>query len=132
MKSSVFLPNIILQCLIPKMVLEPLVENCIKHGFAGNFNHALITVTVEVCEKNLRICVRDNGRGMSSEKLRRVRSSLQKAEPLGEHIGLNNVNLILKLRYGGEFGVWMDSVEGEFTETTLLLPVEQQPGMTLS
>ena len=118
--------------MIPKMVLEPLVENCIKHGFAGNFNHALIAVTVEVCEKNLRICVRDNGRGMSSEKLRRVRNSLQKAESMGEHIGLNNVNLILKLRYGGEFGVWMDSVEGEFTETTLLLPIEQQSGVTLS
>ena len=69
---------------------------------------------------------------MSSEKLRRVRNSLQKAESMGEHIGLNNVNLILKLRYGGEFGVWMDSVEGEFTETTLLLPIEQQSGVTLS
>lgn len=112
------------QCMVPKMILEPLVENCIKHGFAGNFNHALITVTVALCEKNMRICVRDNGRGMSPEKMEQVRNGLQRAKPMGEHIGLNNVNLILKLRYGDEFGVQIDSVWGEFTEIAILLPLE--------
>lgn len=114
------------QIMIPKMILEPVVENCIKHGFAGNFNNALISVTVEYDEKNLRISVKDNGKGMSPKKMEQVKGSLQKAEPMGEHIGLNNVNLILKLRYGEEYGVQMDSAEGEFTEITILVPVDMQ------
>lgn len=132
MRYEIIEKNELPQTMIPKMILEPLVENCIKHGFAGNFNQAVIIVTVKLCGKNLQICVRDNGRGMSKAKMEQIEDSLQKSEPMGEHIGLNNVNLILKLRYGDEFGLWMDSVEGEFTQITILLPLETQSGVILS
>lgn len=112
------------QMVMPKMVLEPVVENCIKHGFAGNFNGAFVQVSVEQRERELRIRVRDNGKGISAKKLLQIQEEVQKMEPSKEHIGLKNVNMILRLRYGNEYGVQIESRENEFTEVTLRLLVD--------
>lgn len=111
---------------VPKMLLEPLVENCIRHGFAGNFSGAMIRITMEIKGTDLEITVWDNGRGIEADRLESLRRNLQTSCVLGEHIGLNNVNAILRLRYGNQYGVRMESEAGAGTKVSLRLPFCRQ------
>ncbi len=109
--------------VIPKMILEPVVENCIKHGFAGNFKDAKIRVTVFQENQKLYIAVRDNGKGIDENELLKLQENLEKMSFLEEHIGLNNIHSIIRLRYGEPFGISIKSQLGEFTEVTLQMPL---------
>lgn len=111
------------QAAVPKMILEPIVGNCLKHGFLGNFDNALIKISIVEKENNLLIKVWDNGKGIGEQKLQELRKGLERVEVLEEHIGLNNTNSIIKLRYGDEYGIEIQSREGEFTVVTLKIPL---------
>lgn len=108
--------------IIPKMVLEPVVGNCLKHGFAGVFCNARVQIRVFRQEDGLLIQIEDNGRGMAEEKLAKLRNRLLNTAVLEEHIGLNNVNSIIRLRYGGTYGITVDSQKGEYTVVTIKMP----------
>lgn len=116
---------------VPKMILEPIVENCIKHGFAGNVTDAQIWIRVDQREEDLMICVRDNGRGITEEKLDELKKQLENPSFTDEHIGLNNVNAILKLRYGMSYGVKIESVKDQYTEVMIRLPMERKTGQEI-
>lgn len=111
-----------LQAEVPRMILEPVVENCIKHGFAGERKEAFIRISAEVEKQGLYICVMDNGKGITGERLEELRRSLEQMSVLSEHIGLNNVYSILKLRYGDRYGLDIESEPGQFTTVTLHMP----------
>lgn len=113
----------LLQAAVPKMLLEPVVENSLKHGFAGDFENAVIIIEIGEEGEDLRIRVQDNGRGMEEGALRQLQESLKKTAVLEEHIGLNNTNSIIRLRYGEEYGIGINSCKGEFTEVTLKMPL---------
>lgn len=112
----------LLEAQTPKMLLEPVVENCIRHGFAGSFSDSMIRITVRTKGTDLEITVWDNGQGIEKERLEDLRGSLKESNVLLEHIGLNNVNAILRLRYGDPYGVLLESEKGRWTEVRLLLP----------
>ena len=111
-----------LQAEIPRMILEPVVENCIKHGFAGELMEAVIRVQAAVENQELYIRVTDNGKGMNRARLEELRRCLEQMSVVSEHIGLNNVYSILKLRYGDRYGLDIDSELGQFTTVTLHMP----------
>ena len=111
-----------LQAEIPRMILEPVVENCIKHGFAGELMEAVIRVQAAVESQELYIRVTDNGKGMNEARLEELRRCLKQMSVVSEHIGLNNVYSILKLRYGDRYGLDIDSELGQFTTVTLHMP----------
>lgn len=107
--------------MVPKMILEPIVENCLKHGFRGKMQGAYIGIYVQ--ERNgLQIIICDNGRGISEEKLSDLREKMKYVSISSGHIGLNNVNSIIKLQYGNEYGVEIESSEGNGTRVMLRLP----------
>lgn len=87
--------------LVPKLILQPLVENCFKHGQIGAQPGGLIAVRAELQGETLRLYVEDNGRGMDVEQ---VAGQLGERES-GRHVGLNNVYRRLRLVYGEGFGV---------------------------
>ena len=109
---------------IPKMILEPVVENCIKHGFSQGMNGARIRIVIEEQGENLAISVRDNGRGIPAEHLAWLREHMEEGDISGEHIGLRHVHSILKLCFGDGYGIKINSEEGYFTEVTVLVPTE--------
>ena len=86
------LPEELADCLIPKMILQPLVENAILHGLEGAADGA-VEVTVRQEAEMLRITVRDNGAGLPEELAAGWYESLS---PAGKHLGLYNVSTILR------------------------------------
>ena len=110
------------ECLIPKMILQPLVENAIIHGLDGSENGYICVYGARDGE-DLLISVTDDGRGMSREMLDWINSpNPQKRDG---HLGLYNVIYILKLYYGEKYGIKASAAE-EGTTITLRLPFRKE------
>lgn len=111
---------------LPRLTLQPILENAVRHGFAGEEKEdRLIRVTGELAEHGrLRLCVTDNGHGMTAEQLAALRSRLADAEVFQDSIGLKNVHQRCRLCYGEGFGLSIDSQPGRGTRVTLLLPAD--------
>jgi len=119
---------------IPKLSLQPLVENAIIHGLKDTTLGGEIHIEAKKMGNILEICVSDNGTGMNLEKLDRLRESIRDEGRFGTEggshsgIGLRNVNKRIKLYYGLPFGITVDSCEGIGTEVWLSLPVQTGMG----
>ena len=118
----VSLPEELAECRIPKMILQPLVENAILHGLEGVEDGA-VEVTVREAAGMLRITVRDNGTGLPPEmEAGRYRSR----GPAGRHLGLYNVNTILTKYYGDGCGLFLENEAGGGAAVTAVLPVQRE------
>lgn len=108
-----------------KLTLQPLVENSIFSGIEPNGKNGLIKIHAYAEEEKLYLTVYDNGIGIKAEKLSGI---LEGRETLdGERmsgIGLVNVDRRIKLAYGEEYGLKVESKEGEFTRITVVTPLE--------
>ena len=116
------IPDMLEECVIPKMILQPLVENAIIHGLDGCEN-GYICIYAAQKDGILRISVTDDGCGMGQEMLDWINSP----DPLRRdgHLGLYNVIRILKLYYGEEYGMQAES-DAEGTTVTLTLPAQKE------
>ena len=105
------------------LVIQPFVENAFAHGLEAKEADGRITIEVSV-RTHLWIYVRDNGCGMSEEELAEVNRRLNDFEDIDRtHIGICNVNQRIKLKYGENYGVTIDSTEGQGTNVTIKLPL---------
>ena len=114
-------------CLVPKITLQPLVENALYHGIKNKRGKGKITITGYQDGKNIRLFVKDNGLGMSEERLKQVLKALNKQDDKGlekNFYGLYNVNERIRLYYGKEYGLRMKSIYQAGTEVEVILPVE--------
>lgn len=99
-----------------KMLLQPIVENCIVHGFSGNIEGAVLEVIGEMDEEEALIRIRDNGCGISEERVTYLLSRDS------DRVGLSNIHQRLKLLYGAEYGLQIVSKKGCGTEVILRFP----------
>lgn len=113
-------------CILPKLVLQPLVENAIIHGVAG-MEDGYIKLWAEQEGEDLRLCVSDNGRGIPADLLEKLNSP-DKTLP-GGHLGLKNVDKIIRLYYGERYGISARSAPGGGSRVELLLPMQQKGGI---
>lgn len=99
------------------MILQPLVENCIKHGIEPSLRPGIISVAAEEEASYLLITVKDNGIGMTEERLGAVRRHIEDNIISNEQLGtgLRNVNQRLRLYFGKDSGLSVDSVLSEGT-----------------
>ena len=105
-------------CIVPKMVLQPLVENAIIH-FVADLEEGYIMLWAEEYGGDLLLRVSDNGRGIAPEVLDR----LARHEDIpGGHLGLNNVDRIIRLYYGEGYGLTAESGDTG-SRVTLRLPM---------
>lgn len=121
----------LLELEIPKLSIQTLVENCIKHALEKVSTTITITIEAHVTPSHTVISVTDDGPGFSGERLEQVRSSLQiqwedqggenAAESDTESIGLKNLNTRLKLLYGEAAGLAITSDAGG-TKMDMRLP----------
>lgn len=110
-------------CRIPKLILQPIVENSITHGFdSPEEKRWKIKVRGYREGSRLVFVVYDNGKGMSEETIRNILDGTQKPEKR-HSIGVSNTNRRLKLNFGSEYGVSIRSETGFYTEMTLTMPV---------
>lgn len=120
---------------IMKLLLQPLVENAILHGMEGIGDGGLLTISSWIEDgHSLKIEVQDNGTGMPQERVSYIRSELERLgnrdydlfsleEEHKDLFGLRNVLSRIKLYYGKEAGLALDSVQGEGTTVTVTLPL---------
>jgi two-component system, LytTR family, sensor kinase len=99
--------------LVPSMILQPIVENSIKHGLASKVEGGMVGLKVSLVGERLRILIEDDGVGISETRL----------AGLFEHgIGVSNVNERLRVLYGSSYRMLVDSEPGKGTRTTIELP----------
>ena len=105
---TIDIPGDVMQAIIPKLILQPIIENAIIHGMDEMDNGHIYVASIR--EKGsdgapdlLKISVQDNGKGISDEMMTALNND--DPETLKGHLGLNNVNTIIRLYYGKEYGV---------------------------
>lgn len=109
--------------VIPRMTLQPLVENAISYGVDPSPETCRITVTVREEENDIFLEVRDTGPGMTADELEDVRNF--RIKPRGNGIGLNNIQERLKIAYEeSEFRI--DSAPGEGTVVQIRIPKKRE------
>lgn len=121
------IPEELLDCRVPKLLLQPVIENSIKHGYqAGKILN--ISIRAEKCGDDLRFTVEDDGRGMEPERLEAVMKCLDRdpEEVLAEHVGLYNVQKVVRLTYGPAYGLEIRSCPERGTAVTLKIPYEME------
>ncbi|WHY67878.1 sensor histidine kinase [Neobacillus sp. SuZ13] len=116
------------EILIPKMILQPIVENCFKHGFDQRLEKATIQIEGKLLDTGMvYICVRDNGVGVNEEELNRIRQELcnggSKEEKQRETIGLKNIYDRLQIYYANQAQMWIDSNEESGFTVTVQFPM---------
>lgn len=115
---------------IPKLTLQPIVENAVYHGIKNKRGKGMVTITGYADEAAAVLEIYDNGQGISPERLAQLRSSLQ-ADSTGDNalsFGLWNAHRRLVLQYGPVYGLVLDSEEMKFTRVTVQLPRVQKKG----
>lgn len=110
---------------IMPLLIQPIVENAFVHGLEAKEGNGLLTITVK-SEESLLILVQDNGVGISKEHLDELKVVLNDFDNLDKtHIGLSNVNQRIKLLYGDDYGINLQSEEGKGTTVTISLPKQE-------
>lgn len=120
-------------CLVPKLLLQPLIENAIVHGFSERGEHPGIRLSAEAFDEALVIRISDNGVGMSNAHIDDMNRLLERDGTDGdadsEHIGLPNIARRLRLTYGMQAFLRIESNADAGVTIHLRLPVSETPSM---
>ncbi|WP_337540699.1 sensor histidine kinase [Suilimivivens sp.] len=123
LRYEITVPEDLYEYKIPKITIQPLVENALYHGIKNKRGQGTITITGERSENGFVLYVRDNGIGMIQERLNEVRAGIQKLSYTGKEIyGLYNVNERIRLNFGETYGISIESTYGEGTCVSISLP----------
>ncbi|MEW4427929.1 histidine kinase [Paenibacillus pabuli] len=114
------MPSAYLQCSIPKMTLQPLLENAIQYGLELQTGPCVIRLYAQMHENKLAVFVEDNGPGMEQEYVKQVLRG--EVQTRGSGIGLLNIRDRLHLAFGEEYDMILESSPGRGTRVILLLP----------
>lgn len=112
-----------------KFILQPVVENSLKHGFASMKKNCRIVINIGYGDNTVTINIEDNGVGICEQRLEELKEYLNPGvehidfKTSGSGIGLRNINERLVLNYGSEYGLVIESAEGYGTSVTIRIPV---------
>ncbi|WP_339790511.1 sensor histidine kinase [Paenibacillus sp. FSL R7-0313] len=129
------IPEELRDLFVLKLLLQPLIENAIYHGIKGRRGPGHIRVEARLEHNRLLLTVQDNGAGMSNERLAEMQqlleaplASLEASSPgmTGKSYGMLNVQARLRLSFGDEYGIELESQEGEGTSVTIIHPLMRE------
>lgn len=120
----------ILDRMMPKVLLQPLLENAFAHGLQDHEGLGIITISIGRTENGTRFAIHDNGCGIDSGTLADIRSRLHDGG--AESIGLANVNERLRLYFQTAEGLMIDSIPGEGTTVSFVIPNDEKPSALLN
>lgn len=111
------------QYIIPKLILQPILENAIVHGTTSDGRMCFVSLSVKNAADTIIITVKDDGNGMEPEKLHQLNADLDEAR--GEEkgsFGLFSINRRVRLLYGIQYGIRLKSEPGKGTSVILQIP----------
>lgn len=114
--------------MIPNLLLQPIVENAIFHGFDRNMDNPTIRITGKKEEEKIVFCIHDNGKGMSEDKIKEIYLDEDKIQRGFTNIGMANVRRRLQLNFGEQYGLKIESKLGEGTMILVNLPAIFEEG----
>ena len=130
--SHIDIPEELLGCDIPIFTLQPIVENAIFHGIEVNGGVGTVTVSARVSdgedttERSLEITVEDDGIGMDDDTIRKVfEADGPDNQGLFQKVGIYNVHTRIRYEFGAEYGIRIESRQGEFTRVVVKLPLSK-------
>lgn len=113
------------ECKIIKLILQPVVENAINYGIKPYGNNGKIEVKARRYEDIVKVTVKDSGWGLTAQEVENINTSIRKQViKESNHIGLSNVNQRIKLAFGENYGIKLESQIGFGTTVSLRLPYQ--------
>ena len=127
-KVEVFyeIPQELLECRVPNILLQPIVENALFHGIVPKTGPGMIIILAYHDKGRLCICVQDNGVGMGEENLQAVLQDKKLTTGTQRKIGVGNVRNRIQYIYGEEYGLEIKSILDVGTSVILRLPCEYE------
>ncbi len=124
----------LLSAKIPKLILQPVVENAIYHGLEEKIGKGIVRIKIEGTGKRLIITISDNGLGMPEEKVialnKKLRAisleGMKQEDTTKSGIALINVNSRIKLLFGDEYGLYIYSTQNEGTDVEITIPFHME------
>ncbi|WP_458127328.1 cache domain-containing sensor histidine kinase [Paenibacillus sp. Z3-2] len=135
LQYTLHIPEELRDLFVLKLLLQPLVENAIYHGIKGRRGPGHIRVEARLEHSRLLLTVQDDGAGMSKERLAEMQhllkaplASLEASSPgiTGKSYGMLNVQARIRLSFGDEYGIVLESEEGEGTSVTVIHPLMRE------
>lgn len=114
------IPSHLHYCSVPKLSLQPIVENAVNYALEQMIEPCIIKVGADVEGSRLLLWVEDNGPGMEKKFLESLRRG--EVKPKGTGLGIKNIEERIKILYGDEYGLEIESAPGQGTKVTLALP----------
>ena len=117
-------------CLCPKLVIQPLLENAVYHGMEGMYEDGEIQLKIYAVNELVHIDVIDNGEGMTEAQVQKMMQGDVVSSKRGSGIGVKNVNDRIKLYFGEAYGVQIISAPDEGTTARIYFPMRRQEDET--
>ncbi|WP_240159774.1 sensor histidine kinase, partial [Paenibacillus aceris] len=103
-------------CTVPKLFLQPIIENAIIHGFESLEKGGILRIVGWKSDTNVYFTVQDNGKGISDVQMKKIMDSDS------DHVGISNIDKRIKLLFGQEYGITFDSQVGSGTSVHIVFP----------
>jgi two-component system sensor histidine kinase YesM len=114
------------ESFLPKLTLQPIVENTIQHGFADIISGGVLEIRIRRVDRHVSIVVSDNGKGIDAENLENIRKTISVCNgpnsAVRSCVGILNVDRRIKLYFGDEYGLSINSCPGTGTDVELFFP----------
>lgn len=117
----------VLECTTVKLILQPLIENAIYHGIKNRIEEGNIKVKAYIEQERIVFKIIDNGYGIKEEKIAQIYETFQNPE-INDGVGVKNVYMRLKLYYGDDADLTIESELDEGTTITLYIPLKASIG----
>jgi two-component system sensor histidine kinase YesM len=124
-EAEICVDESIMQCVVPKFIIQPLVENAIIHGIESKLGNAKLIIKGAKKDDKVIFEIIDDGVGISEENLAKLKQSAMDSDADKESIGIENVDKRIKLYYGPEYGLDIESEENVGTTTRITMPFNE-------
>ena len=130
-RVNISIPDSLKKCIVPKLMLQPIVENALVHGIEKKLGKGIIYIKAAEEEGGLSIDVADDGVGMDRDTLCQIlkKESTDDGENtdyIHTGLGIHNVDKRIKMMYGGQYGLKIKSDIGKGTEVRIFLPIRYE------
>lgn len=130
------IPEELLRLKVPKLILQPLIENAIQHGIYSKMAQGKIGIKAEKLNQTLILSVTDNGVGIPTEKITEIQQEIHShtynsKDVEIKYLALNNINKRLSLQYGADYALQIESIFMQKTTVTIKIPLKDNDNSKL-